>query len=1000
MSQQILFRRDTTVNWTATNPILAQGEIGIDLTLNRLKIGDGSTHWNLLAFYSTGNGDMLAANNLSDLADFATARSNLGLGTAATANTGDFDAVGTATSEVGAHVALSDPHTQYLKKSSDLSDLSNITTAKTNLALENVNNTSDANKPVSTAQQTALDFKANLASPTFTGTVSGITKSMVGLSNVDNTSDATKNSAAVALTNHTIDASLNTISNITTAMLSAGVLDIDISSTSASDDTIPSAKATKSYIDTQDDLKVSKAGDSMSGNLVMGTNKITGLAAGSASNDAVNYAQLSAVAAGLVWHSPVQDPDLIDANRATVPSSPSYGDVYIASATIGVFTIGHAYFSIDAGVNWVDLLGRAVIVGDRFGISVTSTTAAVGVLSGKDHELATVTDATPGSVAFSYDSLTAGQAFFVNQDNSSHAGHQYTYDGIDWIEFGGAAAISPGVGLSFSSNVLNVNLGAGIVQLPSDEVGIDVHSDGGVDIIDPSTGLHSTASNAQLSLKLNGTTLALSSSGVKVAALGVTNAEIATAAAIDQSKISGLVSALSGKEATITATTSADYYRGDKTFQTLNKAAVGLSNVDDTSDANKPVSTAQQTALNLKVTANPAITGATFTKITYDAMGLVTSGANIAASDLPTGIDAAKIDGGTVTNAEFGYLAGTLSPIQTQINGKVPTTRTVNGQALSSNITVTGGLNKQVQYNSSNVLAGAANVTIDNSDLTLASNASPISPPAANVKLFGRSVANRILPAFVGPSGLDSCIQPFMARNKIGYWTPQGNATTVPGIFGLAAPAIAGTATARNVATTNIVTRMKRLAYVSANGTGSLASHYITVGQFSTGTGAGLGGFTFITRFAVSDAATVSGARHFCGVSSTIAAPTNVDPSTLTNSIGIAQIAGDATQWYIVYGGSAAQTPIALGIGLGAPTLTTTAWELALFSSPNENSIVYYQVTNLGTGTIVTGTLSGIVGTAVPASTTLLAYRQYRTNNATGLAVGIDICSIYIETDY
>jgi hypothetical protein len=40
--------------------------------------------------------------------------------------------------------------------------------------------------------QTALDLKANIASPTFTGTVSGITKDMVGLGNVDNTSDANK----------------------------------------------------------------------------------------------------------------------------------------------------------------------------------------------------------------------------------------------------------------------------------------------------------------------------------------------------------------------------------------------------------------------------------------------------------------------------------------------------------------------------------------------------------------------------------------------------------------------------------------------------------------------------------------------------------------------------------------------------------------------------------------------------------------------------------------
>ena len=42
---------------------------------------------------------------------------------------------------------------------------------KAHVGLGNVDNTSDANKPVSTATQTALDLKANLSAPTFTGTV-------------------------------------------------------------------------------------------------------------------------------------------------------------------------------------------------------------------------------------------------------------------------------------------------------------------------------------------------------------------------------------------------------------------------------------------------------------------------------------------------------------------------------------------------------------------------------------------------------------------------------------------------------------------------------------------------------------------------------------------------------------------------------------------------------------------------------------------------------------
>jgi hypothetical protein len=76
---------------------------------------------------------------------------------------------------------------------------------KAAVGLGNVDNTSDTNKPVSTSTQTALNtkanvadvtsslaLKANLASPIFTGTVSGIDKTMVGLPNVDNTSDANK----------------------------------------------------------------------------------------------------------------------------------------------------------------------------------------------------------------------------------------------------------------------------------------------------------------------------------------------------------------------------------------------------------------------------------------------------------------------------------------------------------------------------------------------------------------------------------------------------------------------------------------------------------------------------------------------------------------------------------------------------------------------------------------------------------------------------------------
>jgi hypothetical protein len=51
---------------------------------------------------------------------------------------------------------------------------------KTDVGLANVDNTSDANKPVSTAGQTALDLKANLAGATFTGALSGTSLTLSG----------------------------------------------------------------------------------------------------------------------------------------------------------------------------------------------------------------------------------------------------------------------------------------------------------------------------------------------------------------------------------------------------------------------------------------------------------------------------------------------------------------------------------------------------------------------------------------------------------------------------------------------------------------------------------------------------------------------------------------------------------------------------------------------------------------------------------------------------
>jgi len=50
MAVKIQFRRDTGTNWTSNNPILLEGELGLNTTTDKFKVGDGTTAWNSLAY--------------------------------------------------------------------------------------------------------------------------------------------------------------------------------------------------------------------------------------------------------------------------------------------------------------------------------------------------------------------------------------------------------------------------------------------------------------------------------------------------------------------------------------------------------------------------------------------------------------------------------------------------------------------------------------------------------------------------------------------------------------------------------------------------------------------------------------------------------------------------------------------------------------------------------------------------------------------------------------
>ena len=126
MADKIQFRRDLAANWTSANPILAQGELGYEIDTGMVKLGDGVTDWVTLPYAFLGVTDHGALTGLGD-----------------------------------------DDHPQYLNEArhdalpSD--NPHNVTKAQ--VGLGSVDNTSDEDKPISLATQTALDLKYDASNP-------------------------------------------------------------------------------------------------------------------------------------------------------------------------------------------------------------------------------------------------------------------------------------------------------------------------------------------------------------------------------------------------------------------------------------------------------------------------------------------------------------------------------------------------------------------------------------------------------------------------------------------------------------------------------------------------------------------------------------------------------------------------------------------------------------------------------------------------------------------
>ncbi len=222
---------------------------------------------------------------------------------------------------------------------------------------------------------------------------------------------------------------------------------------------------------------------------------------------------------GISWQEPVQTLNLIsDADQgAAPPAAPVRGDSYVANNWGGGYTDDHLYEW--NGSAWSDL--GLLTSGMRFIISAVSVTSAAGSFVGQDNDFAEWDGAT-----WTFVSPVDGFACLATNDNSLYENDGYTYSGASagWVQFTGAGQINAGTALTKDGNTLNVGLGAGVAELPGDEVGLDLSADTGL-------ALTSLLTAGKLTLQNDGSTIDVNGSNqIYVPASGIGEVQITSAA--------------------------------------------------------------------------------------------------------------------------------------------------------------------------------------------------------------------------------------------------------------------------------------------------------------------------------------------------------------------------------------------------------------------------------------------------------------------------------------
>ena len=409
--------------------------------------------------------------------------------------------------------------------------------------------------------------------------------------------------------------------------------------------------------------------------------------------------------------------------------------------------------------------------------------------------------------------------------------------------------------------------------------------------------------------------------------------------------------------------------------------------------------------------ANGAITNAMLANAAVTNLSGTNTGDNSANSLYASDYRATNFVAGTnylAPNGSAAALTGfpTLNQNTTGSAATLTTARTINGVAFngSANISITaavaaGGSTTNVQYNDAGAAVGSPNFTWDETNKTLELAGTdteivlngvtnePSAPAAGKMVHYDKSIAGRVVPKVKASNGLDYPLQPAFWQANITMWTPTAATAgfwlgTVGAGAGTYATALPGTAslyaTTKRARYSNVVTTLNQVL-----------GQRNTEALYQIGTNPGQGGFFMMAR--VGADTWTNGGRFFVGLHSGTTV-ISADPSALNNTVGFCVDAADNGAISFLTRGTAA-TKAATGYTI----VTGKGYDLYMFCAPNANTIGW-RIVDINAGTEV----SGIASANLPANAVTLTVGALASNAAltTVNAIQLSITRIYMETEY